>query len=111
MNWIHISDLLEQIVIELRSNSASEPTPLPAPLVIDPVIAPVNAPVIDPVIDPTTPTTKSYTLEDLQTVGKALIQAGRASELKDYLASKGLKSLSTAPKTLYGDIYNDLVTI
>jgi hypothetical protein len=107
MNWIHISDLLEQIVIELRSNSTNNPDPRTIPLRAPPVVGPV----IDPVIDPTISTTKSYTLEDLQAVGKALIQAGRASELKDYLASKGLKSLSTAPKTLYGDIYNELVTI
>jgi len=51
---------------------------------------------------------KETELSDLQAVGRKLIQDSKQVELKAFLTAKGLKSLSTAPATLYKELLDGL---
>ncbi len=105
MSLLRIADLLEQIVQELRSDQADiDKTviyvpPKPAP------VAPASSKSIPP---PSGAQAAELTLEDLQKMGKSLIQDGRADELKAMLTRHGLKSLSSASKDKYALLYGEL---
>lgn len=54
---------------------------------------------------------KEIELSDLQELGRKIIQAGRQDDLKDSLHQRGLKSLSSAPSSLYSELFDELSSI
>lgn len=98
MNFHKIATLLEQLAQEFRDIAPEADKPSK--------VVEAIAKSTDARLDGVKPS--EVKLEDLQRMGKSLIQDGRADELKVLLERLKLKSLSTAPKERYTEIYANL---
>jgi hypothetical protein len=94
-----IASLLEQLALEFWKLDPDYQIPkdLNAPKAPKPAPEPVKA--------------KEIELSDLQALGRKIIQAGRQDDLKESLNTRGLKSLSSAPSSLYSELFDELTSI